>query len=108
MRGKTSDEHALMEAAALLPKQISTRPSSAKDTYEVPAFVKKHPVFHYSPVILPSELRENIDKKWEACWPINMLRPLVLLDLISYLLFIKKLEDLQLISGIGPAACRND
>jgi type I restriction enzyme M protein len=59
----------------------------------------QHPVFLYSLNMLNSELRSNITKKWEACWPINMLRPLVLLDLISYLLFIKKIEEKQLIAG---------
>ena len=47
--------------------------------------------------MLTTELHKNIDKRWEACWPINMLRPLVLIDLISYLLFIKKIEERQLI-----------
>ncbi|MEO8413462.1 MAG: N-6 DNA methylase [Ginsengibacter sp.] len=108
MIGKISDDHASMEAASLLPKQMNNPPASAKDTPEVPALAKKRPVFVYSRLTLPPELLENIDEKWEACWPINMLRPLVLLDLISYLLFIKKLEDLQLISGLEPLTFQDD
>jgi type I restriction enzyme M protein len=58
--------------------------------------------------MLRTELRMNIDKKWEACWPTNTLRPLVLLDLISYLLFIKKLEEKQLPAGIHTQPIRNN
>jgi type I restriction enzyme M protein len=58
--------------------------------------------------MLRTELRTNIDKKWEACWPINTLRPLVLLDLISYLLFIKKLGEKQLIAGMHPQPFRGN
>ena len=49
--------------------------------------------------MLSDELLANINQKWEACWPINMLKPLVLLDLISYLLFIKELKERQLLTG---------
>ncbi len=47
---------------------------------------------------LGNELRETIDKKWEACWPVSNLRPLAVLDLICYLLFIKLLEENELIT----------
>ena len=58
--------------------------------------------------MLRTELRTNIDKKWEACWPTNTLRPLVLLDLISYLLFIKKLEEKELLAGIHAQPTRDN
>ncbi len=58
--------------------------------------------------MLTVELRSNINKKWEACWPISKLRPLVLLDLISYLLFIKKLEERQLIAGKRTETFKNN
>src|SRR4029079_5285384 len=58
--------------------------------------------------MLRTELRTNIDKKWEACWPTNTLRPLVLLDLISYLLFIKKLEEKELLGGIHARPTRDN
>ncbi|MEO8862017.1 MAG: hypothetical protein ABI358_11375, partial [Ginsengibacter sp.] len=48
---------------------------------------------------LGNELRETIDKKWEACWPVSNLRPLAVLDLICYLLFIKLLEENELITA---------
>ena len=41
--------------------------------------------------MLTSDLQNKIDEKWNACWPISKLRPIVILDLISYLFFIKKI-----------------
>ena len=52
--------------------------------------------------MLTAELRKNIDEKWAACWPTNTLKPIVLLDLISYLLFIKTLEENQLLTAMPP------
>ena len=48
--------------------------------------------------MLLAELSKDIDNKWDECWPVNTLRPLVLIDCISYILFFKKLEDDKLIS----------
>lgn len=42
--------------------------------------------------MLTSELQKKIDKKWDACWPLNLLKPIAILDLISYLFFLKKLS----------------
>ncbi len=47
--------------------------------------------------MLTSKLQETLNKKWQHCWPVSDLRPLALLDLISYLFFIKKADDLELI-----------
>ena len=57
----------------------------------------RHVAFFYSHNMLTANLRADIDKKWEACWPINEIRPLVLLDLTSYLLFLKEIEEKQLL-----------
>ncbi len=54
--------------------------------------------------MLAAELRRDIDKKWEACWPVNTLKPLVLIDCICYILFLKKLEDNKLIARTQGAA----
>lgn len=43
-------------------------------------------------------LQKNIDDKWDDCWPVSSLRPLTILDLISYVFFIKKLDDRELIN----------
>ena len=48
---------------------------------------------------LGNDLRNTIDQKWEACWPVSNLRPLAVLDLICYLLFIKLLEEKELITA---------
>ncbi|MBD0352672.1 MAG: hypothetical protein ICV65_16105, partial [Flavisolibacter sp.] len=46
--------------------------------------------------MLPIELRTELDKRWEACWPTNTVRPLVIVDLVTYLLFIQQLDEWQL------------
>lgn len=43
--------------------------------------------------MLIPELQKNIDEKWDACWPMSTLRPLVILDLLSYLFFFKKISE---------------
>ncbi len=40
--------------------------------------------------MLTRELQHTIDERWDACWPISKLRPIVILDLVSYLFFIRK------------------
>lgn len=47
--------------------------------------------------MLTPHLQQRLDEKWNNCWPVSDLRPLALLDLISYLFFIKKLDDWELI-----------
>ncbi len=48
--------------------------------------------------MLTSELQKEIDEKWEACWPISLLKPVAILDLISYLFFINKISENHVIS----------
>lgn len=43
--------------------------------------------------MLTTELQKKIDEKWEACWPISLLKPVAIIDLISYLFFIKKISE---------------
>lgn len=47
--------------------------------------------------MLKPQLQKTLDEKWNNCWPVSDLKPLALLDLISYLFFLKKLDDLDLI-----------
>lgn len=42
--------------------------------------------------MLTSELKVEIDEKWDACWPLSKLKPIAILDLISYLFFFKKIS----------------
>ncbi|MEO8765607.1 MAG: N-6 DNA methylase [Ginsengibacter sp.] len=48
--------------------------------------------------MLLQNLQRDIDEKWDECWPISSLRPLAILDLMSYIYFIKKLDDRELIN----------
>lgn len=48
--------------------------------------------------MLTSNLKQLIDQKWGNCWPVSNLRPVAILDLTGYLYFLKKSEDLDLIS----------
>jgi type I restriction-modification system DNA methylase subunit len=43
--------------------------------------------------MLNPELKKNIDEKWDACWPMSLLKPVAILDLISYLFFLKKISE---------------
>src|SRR5579875_1853897 len=47
--------------------------------------------------MLSTELQSAIDQKWESFWPVNHVKPLIIADLITYLLFIKRLDELQLL-----------
>ena len=60
-----------------------------------------------SHVILPDEFVVALNDKWDACWPVSTLRQLALLDLLCYLLFVKKLEEKQLIT-VSPARIPGD
>ncbi len=43
-------------------------------------------------MMLTSELKKNVDESWDSCWPLSTLRPIAILDLISYLFFYKKIS----------------
>ena len=42
-----------------------------------------------------TELLKAIDRSWEATQPLPSVRPMVILDLVTYLLFVKRLDELQ-------------
>ncbi len=42
--------------------------------------------------MLTPELQNEIDEKWKACWPLSQLKPIAILDLVSYLFFIKAIS----------------
>ncbi len=58
--------------------------------------------------MLTTELRKNIDEKWEDCWPLSTLRPIGILDLISYLFFLKKIDDNQLVREKTAKSSKDD
>lgn len=43
--------------------------------------------------MLTPELKKDIDQKWDACWPLSLLKPIAIPDLISYLFFLKKISE---------------
>ncbi len=47
--------------------------------------------------MLTSELRSQIDKVWNAFWTGGISNPLTVIEQITYLLFIKRLDELQLL-----------
>jgi len=48
--------------------------------------------------MLTSNLKQLIDENWDNCWPVSNLRPIAILDLTGYIYFLKKSDDLDLIS----------
>ena len=96
MTTKTGSVSASEEVTSIVSGLLSKANTPVKTTPPATSLTKKNPAFLYTQGMLTTELRTNIDKNWEACWPINSLRPLVLLDLISYLLFIKKIGEKKL------------
>ena len=45
--------------------------------------------------MLTGELRNRVDKVWEAFWTGGISNPLTVIEQITYLLFIKRLDDLE-------------
>lgn len=43
--------------------------------------------------MLTPEFKKDIDEKWDACWPLSLLKPVAFPDLISYLFFLKKISE---------------
>ena len=48
--------------------------------------------------MLNSELRSQVDKVWKAFWSGGMTNPLEVIEQITYLLFLKRLDDLQVLA----------
>ena len=46
--------------------------------------------------MLTGELRSNIDKVWNAFWTGGLSNPLTVIEQITYLLFIRRLDELQI------------
>ena len=99
MAQKEGVEFARKQATTVPKKKILTPKAASKAKSLTASIPVKGSVLFYSRIILPGELRVAIDEKWDACWPVSTLKPLALLDLLCYLLFIKKLEEKQLITG---------
>jgi len=46
--------------------------------------------------MLTNEIRNQIDQIWNAFWSGRISNPLEVMEQITYLLFIKRLDELQL------------
>ena len=44
--------------------------------------------------MLNSEIKSKIDRLWDSFWSGGISNPLTVVEQISYLLFIKKLDDI--------------
>ena len=49
--------------------------------------------------MLTSEIRSQIDQIWNAFWSGGISNPLEVIEQITYLLFIKRLDELQWRAG---------
>lgn len=47
--------------------------------------------------MITANLKETINEKWKNCWPVSELRPLGIIDLISFLFFIKRAYESELL-----------
>jgi type I restriction enzyme M protein len=45
--------------------------------------------------MITGELRSQVDKVWDAFWSGGIANPMEVIEQITYLLFIKRLDDLQ-------------
>ena len=45
--------------------------------------------------MLTGEIRNQIDRVWDAFWSGGISNPLEVIEQITYLLFLKRLDDLQ-------------
>lgn len=46
--------------------------------------------------MLNTQIQEKIASYWQACWPTSKLNPLIMVDLITYLYYVKRLDAWQL------------
>src|SRR5688500_3913883 len=45
--------------------------------------------------MLTGEIRSQIDRIWDACWSGGISNPLEVMEQITYLLFMKRLDELE-------------
>jgi type I restriction enzyme M protein len=49
----------------------------------------------FAPPMLTGEIRNQIDRIWDAFWAGGIANPLEVIEQITYLLFIRRLDDLH-------------
>ncbi len=50
---------------------------------------------HYSAEVIAGELKQQVDRVWDAFWSGGISNPLEVIEQITYLIFIRRLDDLQ-------------
>jgi type I restriction enzyme M protein len=50
---------------------------------------------HYSAEVITGELKQQVDRVWDAFWSGGISNPLEVIEQITYLIFIRRLDDLQ-------------
>jgi type I restriction enzyme M protein len=58
--------------------------------------------------VVTGELRRQVDKVWDAFWSGGIANPIEVVEQITYLLFIKRLDDLQLLEERKAARFGHD
>jgi type I restriction enzyme M protein len=48
--------------------------------------------------VITGELRSKIDRVWDAFWSGGVSNPLEVIEQITYLIFIRRLDDLQILA----------
>lgn len=67
----------------------------ADQTTAVAARKPSQPPSRYLPGVLTGELKSRIDRIWDAFWAGGIANPLEVMEQITYLLFVRRLDDLQ-------------
>src|SRR5580765_1939966 len=49
----------------------------------------------YPPTVITGELKSQIDRVWDAFWSGGISNPLEVIEQITYLLFLRRLDDLH-------------
>ena len=55
--------------------------------------------------MLTGEIRNKVDALWTAFWTGGIANPLTVIEQISYLLFIKRLDDIHALKELQAALC---
>ena len=58
--------------------------------------------------MLTGEIRNKVDKLWEAFWTGGIANPLTVIEQISYLLFIKRLDDMNMRQATRSSSTEGD
>src|SRR5215831_18778086 len=74
--------HELVQASDTIGANVSGRECASTQNYR-------------NPRMLTGELRSQIDAIWNAFWTGGISNPLEVMEQITYLLFLKRLDDLQ-------------